>query len=210
MGSLAELEALRPEVIVEGAGHGALRELGPSILRSGCDLIALSVGALADPDLLAALEAAAREGGSQLRLASGAIAGLDAISSAAVGGLTRVRHTLSKPAQTLLGAAGAGLQEPRVLYEGPAREGVRKFPESANVVAAVSLAGIGFDRTELRVIADPALDRNRHVVEAEGAFGELRIEVRNVPSDENPRTGRLTAMSAYRAILARRERVSIG
>ena len=208
--SLAELLALQPEVIVEGAGHAALREYGPTILRAGCDLVALSAGALADPDLLAQLELAALEGSSRLRVASGAIAGLDAISSAAVGGLASVRHTLSKPARTLLGAAGDDLQEARVLYEGPAREGVRRFPESANVVAAVSLAGIGLDRTELRVVADPTLDRNRHVVEAEGAFGDLRIEVRNVPSDENPRTGRLTAMSAYRVLLARRERVSIG
>jgi aspartate dehydrogenase len=208
--SLSELLDRPPEVIVEGAGHAALREYGPEILRSGCDLIALSVGALADPELLARIEAAARDGGSRMRVASGAIAGLDAISSAAVGGLARVRHTLSKPARTLLGAAGADLRESRVLYEGSAREGVAKFPESANVVAAVSLAGLGFDRTELRVVADPALERNRHVVEAQGAFGELRIEVSNVPSDENPRTGRLTAMSAYRELLARRDRISIG
>ncbi|MGH2473200.1 MAG: aspartate dehydrogenase [Candidatus Limnocylindria bacterium] len=208
--SLGELLARRPEVIVECAGHAALREFGPPILRSGCDLIALSVGALADPELLAHIEAAARDGGSRLRIASGAIAGLDAIASAAVGGLTRVRHTLSKPARTLLGAAGADLREPRVLYEGPARDGVRRFPESANVVAAISLAGLGLDRTELRVVADPALERNRHVVEVQGAFGELRIEVSNVPSDENPRTGRLTAMSAYRELVARRDRVSIG
>ncbi|HEV8534460.1 MAG TPA: aspartate dehydrogenase [Candidatus Limnocylindria bacterium] len=210
VGSLAELLALQPEVIVEGAGHAALRDFGPSILRGGCDLIALSAGALADPDLLAELEAAARDGRSRMRVASGAIGGLDAISSAAVGGLATVRHTLTKPARTLLGDAADGMREARVIYEGTAREGVQRFPESANVVAAVSLAGIGLDRTELRVVADPALDRNRHVVEAAGEFGDLRMELRNVPSDENPKTGRLTAMSAYRALLARRDRVSIG
>ena len=104
----------------------------------------------------------------------------------------------------------AALREPRELYIGPAREGVARFPESANVVAAVSLAGIGFDRTVMRVVADPHAGRNQHVVEAQGAFGTLRVEVANIPSDENPRTGRLTAMSAFRALLDRREILRIG
>lgn len=207
---LEDLLGLDPEVVLEGAGHEALRTYGPSVLRAGRDLIALSAGALSDPALVDELRAAAREGGARVRIASGAIAGLDAIAAAAVGGLTRVSHTISKPARTLLGAAADDVREPRELYRGSARDGVVRFPESANVVAAVSLAGLGLDRTEMRVIADPKATRNQHVVEVEGAFGSLRIEVRNVPSDENPRTGRLTAMSAFRALLARRESIVIG
>jgi aspartate dehydrogenase len=99
---------------------------------------------------------------------------------------------------------------PRDLYHGPAREGVGRFPESSNVVAAVSLAGIGFDRTTMRVVADPSAERNHHVVEAEGAFGALRIDIRNIPSDENPRTGRLTAMSVVHALISRGADVVIG
>lgn len=208
--TLDALLALRPEVIIEGAGHEALRAYGPGVLRAGCDLIVLAVGALADPAFVDELGAAARAGGARLRIASGAIAGLDALAAAAAGGLTSVTHTIRKPARTLLGDAAAGLAGPRELYRGPARAGVLQFPDSANVVAAVSLAGIGLDATEMCVIADPAADRNQHVVEATGTFGSLRVEVQNVPSDENPRTGKLTAMSAFRALLARHEAISIG
>lgn len=208
--TLAALLALDPEVVVEGAGHEALRLHGPAILRAGRDLIALAVGALADPVFVDELRAAAVEGHSRLRIASGAIAGLDAIAAAATGGLSSVTHTIRKPARTLLGDDAATLTEARELYRGTARVGVGRFPESANVVAAVSLAGLGLDRTEMRVVADPAADRNEHVVEVEGHFGSLRIEVRNIPSDENPRTGRLTAMSAFRALLARQETIAIG
>lgn len=210
VGTLDELLALRPEVIVEGAGHEALRAYGPAVLRAGCDLIALAAGALAEPGFVDELRAAAREGHARLRIASGAIAGLDALSAAAAGGLTSVTHTVRKPARTLLGEAAAELTGPRELYRGPARAGVLRFPESANVVAAVSLAGIGLDGTQMCVVADPSADRNQHIVEASGMFGSLRVEVQNVPSDENPRTGRLTAMSAFRALLARHEAISIG
>src|SRR5438132_1379853 len=118
--------------------------------------------------------------------------GLGAIGRAAVGGIERVTHTTRKPASTLLPAnEAAALSAPREIYRGAARAGVLRFPESANVAAAVSLAGIGFDRTELRVVADPSIERNRHEVVVEGAFGRLEIRIENVPTEENPRTGRI-------------------
>jgi aspartate dehydrogenase len=195
-GELVDLLDLRPEVVVEAAGHTALVCHGPSILRAGIDLLLVSAGALADPQLERAIAAAAREGGAQARVVSGAIGGLDAIGAAAAGGLERVTHTTRKPARTLLPAEDAArLEGPLELFRGTAREGVLRFPESINVAAAVSLAGIGLDRTEVCVIADPKVDRNRHEVVAQGVFGELRFEISNIPSDENPRTGRLVAMS---------------
>lgn len=87
---------------------------------------------------------------------------------------------------------------------------MRLFPESVNVAAAVSLAGLGLDRTELRVIADPTIERNRHEVVAVGAFGTLRFEIANVPSYDNPRTGRIVALSVVHELLARRASVAIG
>lgn len=211
VGTLEELLALRPEVVVEAAGHEALRAHGPRVLRAGVDLIAVSVGALADPAVEAELRAAARAGGARLRIASGAIGALDAIGAAAVGGIKRVVHTTRKPARALLGSEdAAALGGERELFRGPAREGVRLFPESVNVAAAVSLAGVGFDRTELRVVADAAIERNEHCVEVEGAFGRLRFEIANVPSDENPRTGRLVAMSIVHALRQRRAVIAIG
>lgn len=211
LASLDELIALRPDAVAEVAGHDALREHAAMILRAGIDLITVSAGALADERLREELLRAASEGGARVRIASGAIGALDAIAAAAVGGLERVTHTTRKPARALLPPdEAATLRGPRELYRGPAREGVVRFPESVNVAAAVSLAGIGLDRTELVVIADPAIDRNQHEVVAEGAFGWLRFEIANVPSAENPRTGRIVAMSVVRALLDRRSSLTVG
>lgn len=194
--ALDDLLAQRPEVIVEVAGHAALQGYGAAVLRAGIDLVILSVGALANAALEAEIRAAAMAGGSRAIVASGAIGGLDAIAAAAVGGLDRVTHTTRKPPRALLEAAEAErLTEPRELFRGSAREGALRFPENINVAAAVSLAGIGLDRTEVCVVADPTLVRNTHEVVAQGTFGELRFEIRGVPTDENPRTGRIVAMS---------------
>jgi len=211
-GSLAELLDKRPEVIVELAGHAALRCYGPPVLRAGVDLIVISVGALADPGVERAITEAARAGGGRVLVASGAIGALDAIASAAVcGGLKRVTHTTRKPARALLEPAEAALlTEPRELFRGSAREGALRFPESINVAAAVSLAGIGLDRTEVCVIADPTVHRNSHEVVAQGDFGDLRFEIHNIPSDDNPRTGRLVAMSIVHALRRRHARLVVG
>jgi aspartate dehydrogenase len=195
VGTLDELLRHRPDVVVEIAGHDALREHGPHVLSAGIDLVAVSVGVLAVPEVERDLLEAAREGNSQIRVASGAIGALDALAAAAIGGIDRVTHTTRKPARTLLGDDADGMAEEREVFNGPARAAALRFPESVNVTAAVSLAGIGFDRTMVRVIADPAVDRNVHQVEAEGGFGQLRFEIRNVPSDDNPKTGRIVAMS---------------
>jgi len=196
------LLALRPAIVVEAGGHAALAMHAPTILRSGRDLLAVSVGALADPATYDALLTAAHEGGGRIVVASGAIGALDALAAAALGGLDRVTHTTRKPAHTLLPAAEAAtLTAEREIFRGSAREGALHFPESINVAAAVALAGLGFDHTEVRVIAE---------VVAEGAFGALRFTIENIPSAENPRTGRLVALSIVRALLGRRAALAIG
>jgi aspartate dehydrogenase len=205
------LLALRPEVVVEVGGHTALRNHVPAVLRAGIDVLMVSVGALAEPACERAVLDAARSGGGQAIVASGAIGALDALASAAVGGLSRVTHVTRKPARALLDPASAArLEEPRELFRGSAREGALRFPESINVVAAVSLAGAGFDRTEVRVVADPSIDRNTHEVIAEGAFGSLRFEIRNVPTRDNPKTGEIVAMSVLHCLRRRRAALAIG
>jgi aspartate dehydrogenase len=209
--SVEELLALEPEVVVEAAGHDALRCHGPTILRAGIDLLMVSVGAFADPKVESAIVASACSGKSRAVVVSGAIGALDAIAAALVGGLSRVTHTTRKPARALLPAAEAqALREPRELFRGTAREAALRFPESVNVAAAVSLAGLGLDRTEVCVIADPSVNRNQHEVVAEGTFGELRFEIRNIPSDDNPRTGRLVAMSVLHALRQRHANLVVG
>jgi aspartate dehydrogenase len=207
---VASLLAHAPDVVVEVAGHDGLREHGPAVLRSGLDLIAVSVGILADASVERALLDAAHERGSQIRVASGAIGALDAIAAAAIGGIGSVTHTTRKPAYTLLGDEASGMTSEREVFHGPAREAALRYPESVNVTAAVSLAGIGFDRTEVRVIADPAAERNIHTVEAHGEFGFLRFEIRNVPSETNPKTGRIVAMSIVSTLRQARLPLSIG
>jgi aspartate dehydrogenase len=213
VGSVAELIALRPDVVVEAGGHDAFRQHVPALLEAGIDVLAISVGALANPDLITQVREASQRGGGRVRVPSGAIAGLDAISSAAVGQIARVTHTVRKPPATLLdGPAAVDVVRsgrPLELYAGPAREAVVRFPANVNVVAAVALAGIGFERTEARVIADPGVTRNTHEVEVEGDFGRLALRIENEPS-ENPKTGRIVALSLVRALRAHGEAIIIG
>lgn len=209
--SAEALLAVEPDVVVEAGGHDALALHGPAILRAGCDLVMVSVGALARPEVYDAISAAARAGNSRAIVASGAVGALDAISSAALGGLDRVTHTTRKPPHTLLAPDEAtALREAREIFRGSAREGALRFPESINVAAAVALAGIGLDRTEVCVIADPAVTRNQHEIVAEGAFGSLRFAIENVPSESNPKTGRLVALSIVQTLLRRRAALVIG
>jgi aspartate dehydrogenase len=198
----------KPELVVECGGHEALACHGPAVLGAGIDLMLLSVGALARPAVQQALIDAAVAGHSQAIVLSGGIGALDAIASATVGGLARVTHTTRKPARALLDE-GEALTEPKELFCGTAREGALRFPENINVAAAVSLAGVGLDATVVRVTADPSIERNTHDVVAEGAFGTLRFSIQNIPTD-NPRTGRLVAMSVVHALRKRSAPLVIG
>jgi aspartate dehydrogenase len=201
----------KPDVFLEVAGHGGLREHGIPVLNHGFDLYFLAVGSLADPDFEAEFTAAANASSGQARIVSGAIGALDAISGAATGGLECVQHTVRKHPQTLLGPeAGAGINEVREMFRGSARKAALTYPESVNVTAAVSFAGIGLDQTEVVVLVDPDVDRNVHTVEATGTFGSLTFEIRNVPSEQNPKTGALVAMSALRQLLKIREPIAVG
>lgn len=207
-----ELLAARPDVVLEAGGHHALATNGPAVLRGGCDLLMISIGALADPGVERDILRSAELGLSRAFVVSGAIGGLDALASAAIGGLDTVTVTTRKPAATFLSqldgpATVGGVVE---IFRGSAREAALKFPESVNVAAAVSLAGIGFDRTHVRVIADPGIDRNLHEVVAEGAFGRLRVEISNVPTEMNPRSAKLVAMSAVHALVRRRSILVVG
>ncbi|HZR99658.1 MAG TPA: aspartate dehydrogenase [Chloroflexota bacterium] len=201
-------------LVVEAGGHAAVREHGEAVLVSGRDLMIVSVGALADGALLARLRAAAEAAGRQILVPSGAIAGLDTISAAAVGGLSEVSITTRKPPAAWRGTAGEAqalaATEPVLLYEGPARAGVTLFPQNVNVAAALALAGVGLDATTMRVYADPTVTLNTHEVQARGVFGELRLVLQNVPSAENPKTGRIVAMSVLKAVRNRLAPLVVG
>ncbi|MDJ0709032.1 MAG: aspartate dehydrogenase [Woeseiaceae bacterium] len=197
----------RIDVAVDCAGHPALRQHGVAVLAAGVDLVSVSSGALAELDLFDSLVAAARTGGSQLRVVSGAIGALDALSAASIGDLTSVTYRGRKPPKGWRGSAAeeklnlGALNEAAVHFRGSARKAALEYPKNANVAASVALAGIGFDETQVELIADPHVARNVHEIVAEGDFGrfEFRIEGNSLP--DNPRSSAITAMSVVREIL---------
>ena len=199
---MAEAAALADhcDVIVECAPAAAFRSIAAPAIEAGRILVALSAGALLDHmDLI---ERAAATG-ARILVPTGALIGLDAVRAAAEGTIHSVKLVSRKPPSGLVGAPYlqvrgitlAGLAEPLKLFAGSAREGVRGFPANVNVSAALALAGIGPDRTELEIWADPGIARNIHHIEVDADCARFSMTIENVPS-ENPRTGKITALSA--------------
>ncbi len=188
------------DVIVECAPASVFRDIAEPALAAGRTLIPASIGALlAHEDLI---DLAAR-GGGHIIAPTGALIGLDAVRAAAEGKIASVRMITRKPPASLAGAPYLaehdirldGLTAPLKIFDGNARDGARGFPANVNVAAALSLAGIGPERTHLEIWADPALSRNTHHIEVEADSARFSMTIENVPSEENPRTGRITALS---------------
>lgn len=206
--SIEDLLRLYPDVVVEAASHEAVREHAEALLAAGIPVIVLSGGALCDDALRARLEGAARKTGALLYVPSGGIGGLDVLKAAAIAGVDEVTIAVTKPPAAWkgieyverLGIDLDSLRGPYVLFEGPAREGVPHFPANVNIAAVLALAGIGFDRTRLKVVADPALRYNTHFIEIRGKTGNISIKLENVPSPENPKTAWLACYSALAAL----------
>lgn len=206
------------ELVIEAASQGAVAQYAIDVLKSGKDLMVMSVGAFADEELLRRVFETAERAGRRIYVPSGAISGIDGVKAAKLGGIEEVILTTRKPPSSLMysqyvrerGLNLADLQGPLVVFEGPAREAVKVFPESVNVAATLSLAGIGFDKTRVRIIADPSLKLNVHEIRVRGSAGELIAEARNVPSPDNPRTSYLAALSAVRMLRNITETVRVG
>jgi aspartate dehydrogenase len=213
--ALDALLARGPELVAEVAGQAAVAEHGDKLLRSGIDLLVISVGALADPALLGRLKSAAHDGNSRILLPAGAIGGIDAIAAMRVAGLTSVRYRSRKPPAAWRGSPAervvdlGALTQRTVLYKGTAGEAALLYPQNANVAAAVALAGLGFDATEVELVADPDAPGNVHEIEAEGAAGRFAIQLQGKPSRSNPKTSALAAMSVARALLNERATIVI-
>jgi aspartate dehydrogenase len=184
------------DVVVEVAGHGALAQYGVAALKQGSDLVITSIGALADQALWLSLQQAATR--SKILLPAGAVAGIDALAAARLGGLDQVRYSSRKPPASL--SDTLPLDRESVVFEGNARDAALQFPKNANVAATIALAGIGFEKTEVRIIADPALTQNVHVLEATGNFGTFTMTIAGRPLPSNPKSSSLTAMSLLRCI----------
>lgn len=216
--SVDDVIAARPDVVVEAASHEAVREYAEALLNKGIAVIVLSGGALADDELRARLENAARSTGALLYVPSGGIGGLDALKAACIAGVDSVSISVMKPPAAWknieyveqLGVNLDGLKEARVLYDGPARAGVPLFPANVNIAAVLAMAGIGFDRTVMRAIADPALKYNTHRIEIRGRSGNISVKFENVPAPENPKTAWLACYSALAALKLAKSPVRYG
>jgi aspartate dehydrogenase len=211
--SLAEL-ADSCDIVVECLPAALFREVAAPAIERGRIFIPLSVGQLLEHwDLVERATAT----GARILVPTGALLGLDAVRAAAEGEIRSVKMVTRKPPQGLEGApylrehdiSLENLKAPLKVFDGTARDGARGFPANLNVAAALSLAGIGPDRTKLEIWADPRLDRNVHRIEVDADSARFTMAIENIPS-ENPRTGRITALSVVAALRALVSTLKIG
>jgi len=202
------------DVVVECAPAELVVQIAEPVLRAGKTLVVLSAGALLDNMKLVDL---AREHGGQIIVPTGALLGLDAVTAAAEGKIHSVRMITRKPVRGLVGAPYLvdnkinieGVTSPVQVFSGNARDAAKGFPANLNVVVALALAGIGPDRTELEIWADPALTRNTHVIEVDSDAASFSMSIQNIPT-ENPKTGRITAQSVLAALRKLRSPLRVG
>lgn len=197
---------LRPDAVLECAGHQAVREHGVRCLEAGADLVLTSIGALVDEAERVRLYDAAEAAQRRLIIASAGIGALDILAAAAVGGLERVVVTVRKDPSAWYGTAAealcdlATLAAPLTLFDGSVREGTARYPQNVNISAAAALAGLGLDRTRLVIVVDPAIRRHVVEIEAAGAFGRFSFTEEVEPTADNPKTGKLVAMALIKTL----------
>jgi aspartate dehydrogenase len=187
------------DIVIECAPSRLVRSIVAPAVASGKTAIVLSAGALLENEDLIAL---AEQHGGQIVVPTGALIGLDAVTAAAVGTIHSVRMSTRKPPRGLAGAPYIvehkidieQIAAPLKIFDGTARQAAKGFPANINVAVALSLAGIGPDRTQVEIWADPTVTRNVHRIDVDSDSARFSMMIENVPS-ENPRTGRITALS---------------
>jgi aspartate dehydrogenase len=193
-GSAVDIDSLLKEsdIVFEAASQDAVNMYALDVLKQGKDIIIMSIGSLFDDDFRKKLEQMARKHHAKLYLPSGAVCGIDGILSASVDTIDKVTLVTTKSPKSL----GKDYKKRTVLFKGTARDAVQKFPKNINVAANLSIAGIGFDKTFVEIVADPVAIRNSHKILAHGKFGRLRAEVENMPNPNNPGSSYLASLSA--------------
>ena len=202
------------DIVIECAPSNLVRSIVAPVVSRGKTAIVLSVGALLENEDLIAL---AKAHGGQIVVPTGALIGLDAMTAAAVGTIHSVRMVTRKPVAGLLGAPYlvehkiniGRIVVPLKIFDGTAREAAKGFPANLNVAVALSLAGIGADRTKVEIWADPTVTRNTHRIEVDSDSARFSMAIENIPS-ENPKTGRITALSVIACLRKLRAPLRIG
>lgn len=180
------------EVVFEAASKSAVEEYAEEILNAGKDFVIMSVGSLLDEEFRTKIEQVAKQKHCKIHLPSGAVCGIDGVLSASVDFIDEVTLVTTKPPESL----GKKVDKRTIVFEGNAREAVKKFPMNINVAASLSIAGVGFDKTKVEIVADPVVTRISHKILAHGKFGRLRAEVENMPNPNNPKTSYMASLSA--------------
>jgi aspartate dehydrogenase len=222
LGGLTKAPALLPidaladaaDIVVECAPSRLVRSIVAPVVASGKCAVVISVGALLENDDLIEL---ARANGGQIVVPTGALIGLDAVTAAAVGTIHSVQMVTRKPVGGLAGAPYIvensidieRITEPLKIFDGTARQAAKGFPANLNVAVALSLAGIGPDRTRVQIWADPTVTRNVHRIEVESDSARFSMSIENIPS-ENPRTGLITALSVIACLRKLRASLRVG
>jgi aspartate dehydrogenase len=202
------------DIIVECAPASTFRTTAEPALKSGRTLIVLSSGALLESWDLVDL---AEESGGRIMIPSGAFMGLDAVQAAQQGEIHSVHLETRKPTAGLAGAPYLAahnvnideVRTPTQIFEGSVRDAIKGFPANLNVAVTLSLAGLGPDRTTMEVWADPLLERNTHHVHVDSDSASLDFTIQNIPTD-NPKTGRLTALSVIALLQKYNSHLQIG
>jgi aspartate dehydrogenase len=204
--AVEKLEEILPKVdlVIEAASQEAVQKYAVKVLNAGKDLMVLSVGAFGNENLWKRIQNSAKKYRGRIYIPSGAVVGIDGLKSASIAQLRCVEIVTIKPPRSLEGAPYISkkkidlgtITKPTVIFEGTAREAVQHFPKNINIAACVSLAGLGFDKTRVKLIADPNATRNEHNIHVKGRFGEFTCKIDNMPSMTNPKTSYLAALSA--------------
>jgi aspartate dehydrogenase len=205
----------RYDLVVECAGHAAVKAYGTKVLGTGTDLLVVSIGSLTDDTLRNALRDAAEASGARLILCSGAIGGIDLLSAARLSGIESITYTSRKapkawkgtPAEKLIDLDNVTAET--VFYEGTARAAARDYPQNANSAATIAIASVGLDNANVRLIADPSAPGNVHEFKLTSACADMEIRIVGKPSPDNPKTSMSTAYTVAREILNRLSPIAI-
>ena len=207
--------AQRYDLVVECAGHAAVKAYGTKVLATGTDLLVVSIGSLTDDALRNALRDAAEASGARMILCSGAIGGIDLLSAARLAGIESITYTSRKAPKAWKGTPAEKLIDldhvtsETVFYEGTARAAARDYPQNANSAATIAIASVGLDNANVRLIADPASPGNVHEFKLTSACADMEIRIVGKPSPDNPKTSMSTAYTVAREIINRMSPIAI-
>ncbi len=196
------------DLVVEAASQSAVKEYVPLALEKGKDVLVMSAGTFVDHDFKEKCRILAKQNKCRVYIPSGAVCGIEGIGAAALEEVEEIILMSYKPPDAFKGVKYlkdrgidlSNLKRPKVVFNGFAKDAVHYFPNNVNVAATLSLAGIGMDRTWVRIVADPKATKNTHRIIAKGKFGEIECWMRNSPFPKNPKTSYLAALSLISAV----------